>query len=273
MSVSAGSNMNLTWNTSEELRLKGQIRHIKAKTNDATTPIVADNEMRTYVITGSFAEEIYESSPIRHILIMPTDANDASFEIESIRMVFYKEHLAKTPSGAIWHDQSRISRPTLIAKSPEVIRFPLMLPNRPWLDLALGTVDDDPVTFRINIAPANQTVEDEVVLKRTINKPHGWEPVQVDLLKYAGQEVTLSFSLAEQEAGNLGLWGSPVIRNNGTYPAEPVRGNDGISMEPPHGVILIWADMLRSAKWPPKEPSSMIAFLRRLGPCPLLPHC
>jgi len=169
----------------------------------------------------------------------------ATFEIEFVRLIFRKEYLASIPSGVVWQGLSRIFRQTLAAKTPEVIQFPLTLPDRPWLDLAIGTVEDGSMTFQVKIRPADGPAEEVAVLRRTITTPNRWEPVQVDLSEYAGKEVSLSLSLAAKKEGTMGFWGSPVIRNSGAVPRPVMNGGNVLSKEIPQGVILIWADMLR----------------------------
>ena len=244
MRVSAGANLSIVGSDSEKLDLKGTVGQIKRGAALGTTPVVADNQMKTYIIGGNRIEGI-EGSKIRHVVIRPTDANKATFEIESIRLIFHREYLASILSGAVWQGLSRIFRQTLIAKTPEIIQFPLTLPDQPWLDLALGTVDDGPITFQVKIRPADRPTEGVALLKRTITTPHRWEPVQVDLSEYAKQDAILSLSLAGEKAGTLGFWDSPVIRNSGAVPRPVMDDGNVLSKEIPQGVILIWADMLR----------------------------
>jgi len=101
------------------------------------------------------------------------------------------------------------------------------------------------MTFHVKIRSADGPAEDVAVLRRTITTPNRWEPVRVDLSDYAGEEVSLSLSLAAKKEGTLGFWGSPVIRNSGAIPRPVMYDGNVLSKEIPHGVILIWADMLR----------------------------
>ncbi|MHC4752727.1 MAG: sulfatase, partial [Planctomycetota bacterium] len=239
MRVSAGANLSMTWSDSEKLNLKGKVEQIKRDSVPATTPIVPNNEMKTYIIRKTWG------GAIRHVLIRPTDVEGATFEIEFVRLIFRKEYLASIPAGVIWQGLAGIYRQTLVAKTPEVIRFPLSLPDRPWLDLALGTIEDGPVTFQVKIRPAGERAEDAILLVRTLTTLRRWEPVQVDISDYAGKEVSLSLSLAAEKEGTMGFWGSPVIRNSGAIPPPAVSDSDAFSKETPQGVILIWADALR----------------------------
>jgi arylsulfatase A-like enzyme len=109
--------------------------------------------------------------------------------------------------------------------------------------LAVGTIEDDPVTFRINASTGGKG--GDLLLERTVTTAHRWEPTPVDLSKYAGQTLTLTCALSSPTAGTLGFWGAPVIR---TRTSAAARAAGGVSAAPagrPRGVILIQADTLR----------------------------
>ncbi len=243
MRVSAGAELAVTSRSSEKLDLEKITDEAKEGHGFFTAaPIATDNEMHTYTCRMRFPRP---SSGIRHVVIRPTDVEGATFEIEFVRPLSRKEYFASNSPVVSWQGLKTIYHQTLVAKTAEVIRFPLSLPDRPWLDLALGTVEDGPVTFQVKICPADGRAEDAILLVRTITTPHRWEAVQVDLSDYAGQEVSLSLSLAAEKEGTVGFWGSPVIRNSGAIPPPAISENDAFSRETPQGVILIWADALR----------------------------
>jgi hypothetical protein len=58
--------------------------------------VIAGSEMQTYSLEPPAP---VTGSRIRHILIRPTDIAGAEFAIESVRLVFRREHLASVPSG------------------------------------------------------------------------------------------------------------------------------------------------------------------------------
>jgi arylsulfatase A-like enzyme len=243
MRISAGAELAVTWRPSEKLDLEAIAESAKEGHGWwLAAPIATDNEMHTYTFRTRFPES---SSEIRHILIRPTDVEGATFEIEFVRPLSRKEYFAGNSPSVSWQGLVGIYHQTLVAKTAEVIRFPLSLPDRPWLDLALGTIEDGPVTFQIKIRPAGRRAEDAFLLARTITTPRRWEPVQVDLSDYATEDVILSLSLAAEKEGTMGFWGSPVIRNSGAIPPPAISDNDAFSKETPQGVILIWADALR----------------------------
>ncbi len=246
--VSKGSNLSLELIGSESIDFEATTRSASGGFWSIKSPILPSEELQTYTVTASDLSaptEVghssidlnYRSSRIRHVLLRPTDEADSEFEIESVRLIFRSEYLASIPSGVSWQGLSEIYRETLVTRSPQVTRFALTLPERPWLDLAVGTVEEAPVTFRVGIARAG---EDETILEeQKVTEAHRWELAQVDLSEFAGEEVTLSLSLDAGKPGALGFWGAPAVRNRGAVPAHA----DGVT--PPRGVILILCDSLR----------------------------
>ena len=93
----------------------------------------------------------------------------------------------------------------------------MTLPERPWLDLAVGTVEEAPVTFRVGIVRAGE--EETILGEMTVTEAHRWEPSPREIDAFAGEKVTLSLSLDADEPGTLGFWGAPAVRNRGAVPA------------------------------------------------------
>lgn len=243
MRVSAGTTLAVATRSSKKLDFEQITEEAKEGLGYwITAPIATDKEGETYTFRKRFPSS---SSEIRHVLIRPTNVEGATFEIEFIRVLSRKEYFASHSPQVSWQGLGAIYHRTLVAKAPEVIRMHLSLPNRPWLDLALGTIEDGPITFQVKIRPAAGSAEDTPLLVHTITTPRRWEPVQLDLSDYAGQDISLSLSLDAEKKGAVGFWGSPVIRNNGALSPQALSDNDAFSKETPQGVILIWADTLR----------------------------
>ena len=238
--VSAGARLSLSFRGSEKVDLAEAVKRGREFPWRLAGPVVAGPEMRTYTLETRALPGAITASDTRHILLRPTDAQGASFEVESVRLVFRKEHLAGVPSGLGWHGLSEVYRETLVARSPEVIRMSVTLPSRPWLDLGIGTVEDEPITFRLGVREGGG--EEKLLLERTVTTPHRWEPVAVDLAPFAGRTVGLSLALAAGKPGTLGFWGAPVVRS---HEAPPTRTAGDGPVAPPQGVILVWADTLR----------------------------
>ena len=252
--ASRGANLSVALLASEKVDFGGVLDRARGFPWPLTTPLLPSEEPQTYVLTtgGDAALPSFPSSAIRQILLRPTDAAGAEFEIESVRLIFRKEHLARIPSGPGWQGLSDINRETLVTRAPERVSFTVSMPARPWLDLALGTIEDGPVTFRVAVSTSAGSEEDgseRVVLERTVTAPHRWEGAAVDLSDLAGEVVSLSFSLEAETPAAIGFWGAPVIRSRGAATRASGWGgrasDRAASLQPLQGVILILADTLR----------------------------
>ena len=202
------------------------------------TPITAGTEIQTVTVTPAMH---LVGSRLRHLIVRPTDQSGATFDIESVRLVFRKEHLASIASGVAWQGLKEVYRESIAARSPETATFTVRVPERAWLDLAVGTIEDNPITFRVSASAGGKT--GEVLLERTITTPHRWERTPIDLSQFAGQTVTLACALESATAGTLGFWGAPVVRVRSA--AAPRASGGAASGARPRGVILVQADTLR----------------------------
>ena len=226
--ASVAGRLSLTGRSAEKIDLAEIQKRAQDSPWRMSTPVVA-GEMRTYTLETRALPGAITAADTRHVLLRPIDAKGADFEIESVRLIFRKEHLAAVASGLGWQGLSEVYRETLVGRSPEVIRLPVSLPAHPWLDLGVGTVEDDPVTFRVAVQDGDT---EKTLLEQTVTTPHRWERAAVDLSAFAGRKVTLALSLAAERPGILGFWGAPTVRSHGTGGS-------------PQGVILVWADTLR----------------------------
>jgi arylsulfatase A-like enzyme len=258
MKVSAGAKISAQAVGDEKLDIGAQIGRAKGLGGFALSAVLTPGgDAQTYTLKPLFH---VTGTATRHILLIPTDAPGATFEIESVRLIFRKEHLASIASGVGWQGLSEVYRESLTARAPERIEIPLNVPERPWLDLAVGTVDEAPATFSVRVRDGDRT---DVLLEHTVTTPHRWEPQSVDLRQWSGRHVTLSFELKADEPGAVGLWGSPVVRSR------IVTAPQGEGRRTPRGVILVQADTLRrdhlDAYGYKRSTAPMVARLAREG--------
>ena len=244
MRVSAGTQVGLTFNGARELNEERLLRGIRrAPTPALFAELEPGDEMQTYTLQD--VARSFSIAGIRHLLLQPTDEPGATFEIESVRLIPLTEHLRSVASGPGWQGLGEVYRETIVSRSPERITIDLDLPERPWLDIAVGTIEAAPVTF-------NVTIDETRIWRRTVTLPRRWETRRLDLADYAGRTVTLALSLDGPEDGLLGFWGTPVVRNGGAPPTrdagEPSAAraalDDGGSAAP-RGVIVFLGDTLR----------------------------
>ena len=245
MRASDGSTLQVAFSADETVAFPALRGAMQGSPFSISTPIVAGDDLQTYTLTPP---QPVAASTVRHLVVRPTDVEGADFEIESLRVVFRKEHLANIPSGVGWQGLDEVYLESLVSRAPETLAFDVTLGARPWLDLALGTIDSLPVTFQVDASLPDGTNRTRL-LAQTLTTAERWERRRLDLAAFAGDTVRLSLSLAADADGAIGLWGSPVLRNDGARPepvaqALPVSSAGSLGARP-RGVILIQVDTLR----------------------------
>jgi arylsulfatase A-like enzyme len=236
LKVSAGRSLAVELDRSKEIDRDQILDGARHFTWDFTAAI-APGDAQTHTLRSQFSMVTADS---RNFFLRPTDAAGATFEIESVRLVTRREHLAGVASGLGWQGLSEVYKETLVARAPEALRFEVTLPPRPVLDLAVGTVEDGPVRFRVSVQP--DAGEAKELLRRTLTRPLRWEPAPLDLSPWAGRKVTLALAVEADQPGAIGFWGAPAVRSLGAMPA---AANADAALPRPQGVILVWADTLR----------------------------
>jgi arylsulfatase A-like enzyme len=208
-----------------------------------SSPLILGDEASTYRIDLAHVFPIGPFTRIspRRVVLRPSDAPGAEFEIESVRLIFRREHLAGVPSGLGWHGLGEVWRETLVSRPGESYRVPVRVPDgRPVLDLAVGTPEDHPMTFVVAVREVDRE-EPVRVVRRTVTRPDRWEEERVDLAAWAGREVELLLSADTADGdgeSSVALWGAPALRARGAGPA-------AADATAPQGVIVVIADTLR----------------------------
>lgn len=204
-----------------------------------STPLLPGDEPQTYRLemARSFVLGPFARREIRRVVLRPSDLPGADFVLESVRLIFHREHLATVPSGLGWHDLGEVWRETLVSRPGETLRLPVRLPDRrPALDLALGTPADAPIRFQVELVADGE--EPHRILKRTVTQQERWEEERIDLAQWAGRDVELRLRADSEVPGAVALWGSGAVRARGAGPA-------AAGAAAPQGVILVIADTLR----------------------------
>ncbi len=239
--VSAGSNLSVETSPSEKPDFGQIVGQMLGLGLEITTPITPGDEAQTYVLTKA---RPLPASQIRHVFIRPSDVPGANFAIESVRLITRREHLAGIQSGVGWQGMGEVYRESIVSRAPERIRVPFSVPPAAWLDVAVGTVDEGPVSFKVGVVRGNSVAEEEVLLEHTVTTPYRWESRAIDLRRYTGQKVSLTLEVGAPEAGAIGLWGAPVVRRRGLVPP-PAAGLTPALATQPQGIIVLWTDTLR----------------------------
>jgi arylsulfatase A-like enzyme len=237
--VSKGTNVMATTQGEVPLDFKDVLERAKGLQQPwpFASPALASDELQTILLRNAATTRL---AAVRRLLIRPTDAEGADFEIESVRVISEKEHLAAIPSGVGWQGLGEIYRESLVSRAPESIEIPVSLPDRPWFDLHVGTLDDNPVTFQVSVGGT-------VLLERNVTTPGRWEEAPVDLSSFAARDTVLTLSLKAEHEGAVGFWGGSVIRNRSgdSPPGRQAPRADVAGGRVPQGVILVVSDTTR----------------------------
>lgn len=113
MRASDGANLQVVFSAAETVDFPALAGAMQGPFS-ITTPIVAGDELQTYTLTPP---QIVPASTVRHLVVRPTDVEGAEFEIESLRVVFRKEHLASIPSGVGWHGLDEVYLESLVSRA------------------------------------------------------------------------------------------------------------------------------------------------------------
>ncbi len=229
--VSAGNHVSFSFSGEKDPSLKAVLDYRAFSAWDSKS-IAAGEHFQNIVLTSPITTL---SKKTRNIFIQPTNASGSTFEIEFIKLILRKDHLASIPTGLSWQGLSGIFQESVVMHTPEKLNIPITLSEHPELELNLGTVENYPVTFRVYLERKGSKSEIPL-LEKTITMPQHWDRNRINLSRYAGESAMLRLALTSEKKGTIGIWGNPVIRN-GRQEKEKV--------DKPQNVILIWADTLR----------------------------
>ena len=231
MRVGAGKNFSAQFALAPKVDFASLERLAERNPFLASSPITAGPDFQTYLLAPL---QPLQGVDFQTLVFRPTDVAGAEFEIESLRVLFRREKLAALPTGVSWQGLGDIFRESLVARSPEILRFPVDLPRRAWLDLAVGSADESPLTFVVRARAASTSGPAPVEVRRTVTTAFRWEALAVDLTELSGQPAVLELEIEAASPAGIGFWGAPAVRSDGRREARR-----------PRGVILIQADTLR----------------------------
>jgi arylsulfatase A-like enzyme len=243
MKVSAGENLGLTVLGPQRPPAVVFGRE-DGPTLAVSTPLLPGDEMATYRIEldHSMIFGVFVGIDPSRVVIRPSDTPGATFEIESVRLVFRREHLARVPSGLGWQGLGDVWRETLVTRPSERLTVPVTVPEkRPVLDVSMGMPMNEPMRFRLALQPKRG--EAQTLIQRTITDPETWQDERIDLAPWAGQDVELVMTTEADSSSSVGFWGSTTLRSQ--RPARTADGKRPGHDGRPQAVILIIADTLR----------------------------
>jgi arylsulfatase A-like enzyme len=246
--ISAGTRLGVDTFRSDEIDTEEFLKDIRETGRSSyMTDLRPGDDIETYTLTEANAtrSKMEAIGGLHHMALRFVEAEGAEFALESFRVIPRTEHLAEVPAGVGWHGLDGVFRETLVARVPEQMTWQQEVGERAWLDLAIGTPENHPMTFKIEVTSPGRS---PLVRERTVTSADRWETFAVDLEELAGRQVSIALAIEAEHDGRVGFWGSPAIRHRGARPevGEPTIARSALSAKgAPRGVILIVADTLR----------------------------
>lgn len=203
---------------------------------DLNTALVPDGKLRTYLIQPKRPLIIPSNFDL---LLRPINVSGASFDLKGLRIISRNNYSQSLPAGVGWHGMNEVYKDTLVVKQPVASIVRTRIPENSVLDVALGTIASEPITFQVRVQSTRASCR-EKIFTRSLGLPHRWAQWSIDLEQCSESEASFSFSVLSRSGQAHGFWGNPVIRNASRKitPASP-------RSRVPHGVIVIWIDSLR----------------------------
>ena len=129
--VSAGNHLSFSFSGENDPSLRTILDYKKFMPWDSKS-IAAGEHFQNIILTSPITTL---SKKTRNIFIQPTNASDATFEIEFIKLVLRKDYLSSIPTGLSWQGLSGIFQESVVMHTPEKLNIPITLSEHPELEL------------------------------------------------------------------------------------------------------------------------------------------
>jgi len=177
-------------------------------------PIVSDGTVQTYrTRLDYFRGQPPPEEPIRQIAPWFRSNDPASIDILSLAIVPKVANYADAPIAARIEVRGRTYRESVYMHAPGRLEYSVGVPEGGRLDFGMGVLRDEaPVTFHVTVDRDGAGGESPTaVFDESYADKEAWGQRTVDLSDYAGSTVTLGLEIDAEEAGVVGLWGSPTV--------------------------------------------------------------
>ena len=173
--------------------------------------VIRDGATHTYRLRADWSAPWSEEHEDlwRQLGLVISAGEPSSIDILSVTIVPKAALYAVAPVGVRTEVRDEAHRRTLYTHAPGRLSYRVQVPEGGRLDLGLGVLTDDPVTFRI--AVETDGGEAETLLEETYADPERWAQRSVDLSHRAGESVTLVLEATSDEPGTVVLWAAPTL--------------------------------------------------------------
>jgi arylsulfatase A-like enzyme len=176
-------------------------------------------------------------APNRSISRLRLSVTEGSgLELDHMRLLGSLAPFSAAPVGVAQHGIGSEIRSCLYQHSPARIAYRLTVPRDGRLATGIATVLDDPaVRFRVTVG---RDGNEETLAEHELADAARWHDLDIDLSRFAGEEVELVLSSASGTTGNVALWSNPVVY-------QPGAAQRAAAGRPPN-VLVYLIDCLRA---------------------------
>lgn len=185
-----------------------------------TIETVPDDTFHTYRINAKnvLRMRLRHGDIIKKLFLSPSNVNNDEVEIDYIRFISKREKYAKKPYGKTYETIAKEMRKVLYTNTPVCLKYTLDIPKgksflflkkgKPFLRFGMGILEEnDPVTFRVVVKYENTRKE---VFSKEILNTDAWEDAKIDLSKWSGKNVEISFQ-TDSAKENIAFWSNLII--------------------------------------------------------------
>jgi arylsulfatase A-like enzyme len=170
-------------------------------------PLQGDGTIQTYVLPFDLINRGNPAGPWNQLMLWFGADREGSVEILSVH-AFSADADYDDPAGVRSVTKSTDIRRAIYVHTPARLAYRVEVPPAGRLDLALGVVRDEPVTFEVTAM--QEGGEPESLAVATHADPTEWMQRTVDLSHLTGQTVTLTLA-ANADPGTVALWSTPTV--------------------------------------------------------------
>jgi arylsulfatase A-like enzyme len=167
-----------------------------------------DGSVQTYLLRADWIGGKWEGSWQQ--LGLWVDAREPTeIDILSVQVIPKEANYSSASAGVLSEVRDRARRRTLYTHAPGRLEYRIQVPEAGRLDLGLGVLRDDPVTFRITAQRDGGNVE--TLHEEAYGDKAHWAQRSVDLSGLAGEAITLGLEAQADQAGAVALWSAPTL--------------------------------------------------------------
>ena len=179
---------------------------------EGTAPVFSDGSEQVYSLPLRPRDEADE---LRSLGLFVGAPRPAGLEILSIALVprgadFPGDHGVRSVT------RDSVTRRTLFAHAPASLTWKLRVPAGGRLDFGLSSLPGESVAYRVTARGAGSPE----VFEETVSDARTWRQCSLDLARFAGDEVSLTFEATSERAGAVPLWGAPILSGT-SHPQRP----------------------------------------------------